>query len=77
MGAPVFRGMDVTKFIGVYESLPSRNGTDQVAEDVIATFPYYCSETMQQIMEVMNGYLRKNWEQLKEDLKDACCHADS
>jgi hypothetical protein len=39
MGAPVFGGADVTKFIEAYESLSSRTGTDPAAEDVIATFP--------------------------------------
>jgi len=77
MGAPVFGGVDVTKFIEAYESLSSRTGTDLVAEDVIATFPYYCSETIQETIKMMNGYLRKDWEQLKEELKDAFRHADS
>jgi len=77
MGAPVFGGADVTKFIEAYESLSSRTGTDPAAEDVIATFPYYCSETIQETIKMMNGYLRKDWEQLKEELKDAFRHADS
>jgi hypothetical protein len=34
MGAPVFGGADVTKFIEAYESLSSRTGTDLVAEKV-------------------------------------------
>jgi hypothetical protein len=77
MGAPVFRGADVTKFIEAYESLSSRTGTDPAAEDVIATFPYYCSETIQETIKMMSGYLKKDWELLKEELKDAFRHADS
>jgi hypothetical protein len=42
MGAPVFGGADVTKFVEAYESLFSRTRTDPAAEDDIATFPYYC-----------------------------------
>jgi hypothetical protein len=77
MGAPVFGGAHVTKFIEAYESLSSRTETDPAAEDVIATFPYYCSETIQETMKMMNGYLTKDWVQLKEELKDAFWHADS
>jgi hypothetical protein len=77
MGAPVFRGADVTKFIKAYESLSSRTRTDPAAEHVIATFPYYCLETIQETIKMMNGYLTKDWVQLKEELKHAFRHADS
>jgi len=77
MCAPVFGGADVTKFIEEYESLSSRTGTNPAAEDVIATFPYYCSETIQETIKMMNGYLTKDWVLLKEELKDAFWHADS
>jgi hypothetical protein len=77
MGPPVFRGADVTKFIEVYKSHSSRTGTDPAAEDVIATFPYYRSETIQETIKMMNGYLTKDWVQLKEEQKDAFRHADS
>jgi len=77
MGTPVFGGADVTKFIEAYKSLSSRTGTDSAAEDVIATFPYYCSETFQDTMKMMNGYPRKDWVQLKEELKDSFRHTDS
>jgi len=69
--------VDVTKFIEAYESLSSRTGTDPAAEDAIATFSYYCSETIQKAIKMMNGYLKKDWEQLKKGLKDAFRHADS
>jgi len=77
MGAPCFGGVDVTKLIEAYESLLSPTGTDLAAEDVTAPSPYYCSETIQEMIKMMNGYLRKDWEQLKEDLKDAFRHIDS
>jgi len=50
MGAPVFEGADVTNFIEAYESLSSRTGTDSGAEALIATFPYYYSEMIQETM---------------------------
>ena len=77
MGAPVFGGEDITKFIEAYESLSSCTGTDPAAEYDLATFPYYCSEAIQETIKMMNGYLRKDWVQLKEELKDAFRHADS
>jgi len=77
MGAPVFGGTDVTNFIVVYEILSSCTGTNPVAEDVIATFPYYCSETIEETIKMMNRYLKKDWVQLKEKLKDAFGQANS
>jgi hypothetical protein len=64
MGAPGLRGMDITKFIHVYECFQSRTGTDLAAENIIATFHFSCSEPIQVLIEVMSGYLRKDWEQL-------------
>jgi len=77
MGAPVFAEADVTKFIEAYNRLSFRTGTDPAAEDVIAMFPYYCSETIQETIMMINGYLRNHLVQLKEELKDALRHADS
>jgi len=77
MGAPVFGGEDVTNSIEVCENLSSGTGTDPAAKNVIATFPYYCSETIQETIKMTNGYLRKDWVQVKEELKDAFRHADS
>jgi len=77
MGAPVFGGADVTKYIEAYKSLTSSTGTDLAAEDVVATFPYCCSETIQKTIQMMNGYRRRDWVQLNEELKDAFRHADS
>ena len=71
MGAPVFGGADVIKFFEAYESLPSRTRTNQAAKDVIPTFLYYCLETIQETMKMMNRYLRKDYVQSKQDLKDA------
>jgi len=77
MGAPVFGEPDVMKFIEADESLSSRTGTDPAAEDVITLFLYSCSETIQETIKMMNGYLRKDWVQLLEELKHAFRHADS
>jgi hypothetical protein len=56
MGAPGFGGADVTKFMEAYESLSSRTGTDPSKDDVISTFPYYCSETIQEKIKMIKGY---------------------
>jgi len=77
MGTPVFGEADVTKFVKVYKCLSSRRRTDPVAEDVIATFPYYCLELIQETIKIMNGYLKKDWVQLKEELRDAIQHPNS
>ena len=70
-GAPVVGGTDVTKFINVYESLSCYTRTNSVAEDVIATFTYYCSETMYETIKTMVEYRRTDSVQLNEQLKDA------
>ena len=75
MGAPVFGRADVTKSIEAYESLSSRTVTDPASDDVIAKFPYSCSDTIQETIKMMNGYLTKDWVQWKEELKDAFRHA--
>jgi len=77
MGAPVFAGADITKFIQAYESLSSRTWTALAAEDVIATFLYYSSGTIQETIKMMNVYLTKDWEPLKKELKDAFLHTGS
>jgi len=77
IGAPVFRGADVTTFIEPYKGLSSHTGTELVAKDVITTFPYYFSDMIQNAIKMMHGYLRKDWEQLTNELKDAIYHANS
>jgi len=77
LGAPVFGGADVTKFIEAYYSPSYGTGKDPAAEDVIATFPDYSSETIQETIKMMNGYLMKDWVQLKEELKDAFRHTNN
>jgi hypothetical protein len=61
----------------VYKSLPSHPGTDPAGKDVIAGFQYYCTETIQETIKMMNGYLTENWVQLKQEVKDAFRQADS
>jgi hypothetical protein len=45
--------------------------------DVIATFTYYCSETIKETIKMMIGYLTKDWVQLNEELQDAFQHGNS
>jgi len=59
-GAPDFRGTDFTKFIQAHEDVLCRTGTDQVTDDVIESFPYYCSEMIQPSITMMNIYLSKD-----------------
>ena len=76
MDAPGFGIADVSNFIGAYNSLSSRTRTDPAAEDGIPTFRYYCSEMIHKTIKMMNGYLRKDWVQLKEERKNALQHGD-
>jgi len=55
MGSPVLEFTDVTKLIEEYETLSSCTGTDPAAKDVITTFPYYFSETRQEMIISMKG----------------------
>jgi hypothetical protein len=68
MGAPVFGGADVTKFIQAYESLSSRTGTDPAAADFVVTFLYDCSDTIRETIKMTNGYLTNDRVQLKDEL---------
>jgi len=77
MGAPVYGGADVTKFIQAYKSLLSHTGTDLAAEDVIATILYYCPHKIQEMLKMVHGGLRKDSEQWQNQLKEAFGHADS
>jgi hypothetical protein len=71
IGDAVSGEADVTKFIAAYEYLSSRTRTHQAAEDIIATFPYYCFDIIPEMIKMMIRYLRKDWVQLEELLKDA------
>ena len=74
IGTPAFGGANVTTFIVGYEIHWSYNSTNLAGEDCIPTFPYYCVDTIQETVLMMNGYLRKDLQQLKEELKDAFWH---
>jgi hypothetical protein len=54
MSTPVFRGADITKFIKPYESLASYTGTDPAADNMLAMYPEYYSEMIQQMIKIMN-----------------------
>jgi len=77
MGAPVYRGAEVSKFINIYKSISSSTGTNPAAQDVTPIFVYYCSEIILETINMMYHQLRKDWLRLKEELKDAFRHTDS
>jgi len=77
MGAPVVGGADVTKFSKVYKRLSSGTVTDPAAKDIISTFLYHCLKTIQDTIQMINGYPRMDWVQLKKELNGAFRHADS
>ena len=76
-GISVFRGADITKFIKVYKSYSSYTRTNLVAKDIVATFPFYCSEMHQVIIKMMNSYLKTGPKVLKEEQKDDFNHGNS
>lgn len=76
-GAPDCGGANITKLIKAYDTLSSRTGTNVVANKIIASFPYNSWETMQEMLKTMSGYVKKDWEQLKEGLKDTFHHTNS
>jgi hypothetical protein len=70
-GSPVFGGADITTVIKVYDGLFSCIATIPAAGDVHTMFPYYCSETIQEMVKMSHGYPMKDWVHLEEKLKDA------
>lgn len=76
MGTPVFGGGVVTKYIEAYEGLSSPSMTDLGAQNVIATILCYCSEMIQDMIYMINGYGMKDLERSRDELKDAICHSD-
>jgi hypothetical protein len=77
IGTPVIGGAEVIKFIKDYKSLSSHTGTNPAAKDVITRFPYNYSETIEETIKMKNEHLRKDWVQLREELKDTFRCADS
>jgi len=65
MGTTVFRGVDVAKVNKGYESISPLSGTDLAAIDDISKFLSNCLEMIHEIVTVLNGQLRNEWEQLK------------
>lgn len=70
MSVPVFGGADVATIIEVYECLSSHTWTNLVAQDVMVTLPYYGSDMIPDMMKMMSGYVKKDWEQLKGEQWD-------
>jgi len=60
MGATVFGGADVTKFIEANNSLPSCTRTNPLTKDVITTIPYLCTEPILETIKMIDGYLWKD-----------------
>jgi hypothetical protein len=77
MGALVHGGAHVMNFIEEYQSITCRTGTNPVDEDMISTIPCYCAEMIQEPIKIMNRYLRKDWVQLQEELKDRFRHTNT
>jgi len=77
MGAAVFRGGDIPKFIHTYKHLSSHRVTYPAAEDIAGTFPYFWPEMIQMPITLLNRHVKKQWEVLKEELNGTMHHADS
>jgi len=77
LSIPGISGADVSKFIKEYDSLSSHTWTDPVSELINATFLYYCSETIQVMIHLINQYFNLDRKLLKEELKDAFHHTNS
>jgi hypothetical protein len=52
---------DVTMLIEACKTLSPPTGTNHAAEHPITTFPYCYSETIQETIRIMSGYLKKDW----------------
>ncbi|KAF8252878.1 hypothetical protein K440DRAFT_269580 [Wilcoxina mikolae CBS 423.85] len=79
LGAPIFRGPDVTAFLHKYESLARFTGTDPSSKDVISMFPYYCAEgsDVRETVMLMHRYANRDWATFKTERLDAFRHSDS
>ena len=67
-GAPLFDGIDITEFLRRWNI---------ECEDVGLTkpqrcdrLPYYCTPNVKDVVELLDGYLEKDWDKLQNDLKD-------
>jgi hypothetical protein len=58
-GASGFKGADFTKFIDAYQRLSSCTEAEPVAKNIIAFFPCYRRERTQQMIKMINRYLRE------------------
>jgi hypothetical protein len=52
-------------------------GPDLVAETIIARFPNHCSDAINKPIKMTNGYWKKTWEVLKEEMKCTFHHLDA
>jgi len=59
------------------QSVSSRTGTNQAAEDVIASCPCYLSETINDRIKMINQYPRTDWANLKMEWNNRLRHSDS
>ena len=77
VGAPFLTGADIAKCIELHESLSPCTAPDMTAKDSIASFQNCSSEMIQIMIQIMNGYLRKDLEKLKKKLQDSFRRRDS
>ncbi|KAF8241364.1 hypothetical protein K440DRAFT_643860, partial [Wilcoxina mikolae CBS 423.85] len=77
LGAPAFRGQDVTTFLHKYESLAAFTATDVTESSVIAMLPYYCTEEIRETVMMMRGYTDRDWAALKKEMLDVFRYSDS
>jgi len=55
----VFGGVHATKWKGAYESLSYHARTNPAVNEMIKIFWSYCADTIQDIIQMMNGYLSR------------------
>jgi len=67
-GAPHFDGTDITEFLRRWNiecedvGLSSSQKCDRV--------PFYCTPDVKDVVELLDGYLEKDWTKLEKDLKE-------
>jgi len=67
-GTPHFDGMNVTEFLRRWNIECEDAGLTKSQK--CDRFPYYCTDDVQSVVELLDGYLERNWDKLEEDLKE-------
>ena len=66
-GALSFNGENVSKFVVAWEMDCSDFGLDE--EQKCTRLAYYCTKTVESVVKHLPGYIAKDWEALKKDLR--------